>query len=102
MLVLSLAASGFSLVFTRSPLFGWARTIAANISGLLGELASCYFCMGTWFALALTAVYPSALLGGRWWLDWLVSAMAVTALAGLISGTIALLVNLQNWAKVAR
>jgi Protein of unknown function (DUF1360) len=99
MVVLSLAASGFALVFTRSPLFGWLRNFAADCSGLLGDLASCYFCMGTWFALGLTWFYPPGLLALNWWADWLASAMAVTALAGLISGSISLLVNLQNWAK---
>jgi len=98
---LGLAASGFALIVTRSPIFKWARDFAESLGAIPGELASCYFCMGTWFAMGLTAVYSPDLLKGAWGVDWLVSAMAVTALAGLISGTISLLVNLQNWLKRA-
>lgn len=101
LLILSLSASGLALVFTRSPVFGWARNLAARMGDVIGELARCYFCMGTWFSMALAALYPAPELipesaSRPWAINWLTASMAITALAGLFSGSAIVLLKLQN------
>ena len=100
LVTLALASSGFALIVTKSSPFEWLRDLAFKASELVGELFSCFFCMGTWFAMGLAALYPPNVLPplgiGHGLIEWLVSSMAITALAGVFSGAVSFFVRQQN------
>lgn len=96
-LSLALATSGNALVIAKAPWFDPIRNWLKARSDLLGELASCHFCLGTWIALILNAIYQVRLVQSWLWLDVFVSAMAIFAVAAFISNTILLLARLYNW-----
>lgn len=85
-LVLALATSAISMSFTQGSMFEPLRKWIAGKSALLGELSRCFFCLSHWVAFAAVAIYRPRPLQIAWFVDLIVAAFVVIALATLISG----------------
>jgi len=82
-LALALAIGAASYIITKAKISKGPRVWLARRKSRAGkwafELASCPLCTATWLALAATAVYRPLLVSLAWPLDYLVTALAVTA-----------------------
>jgi hypothetical protein len=84
-LVLALAIGAASFITSTAKISRRPRRWLASRDSPAGrwlfDLVSCPLCTATWMALAATAVYRPLLVHRAWPLDYLVTALAVTAVA---------------------
>ena len=87
--LLALAVSAIAMSITQGSIFAPFRTWLADRSKWLGELFSCFFCLGHWVAFTAVAVFrPQPLRSGFYLADLVASAFAIIAIATIISGVI--------------
>lgn len=84
-LALALAIGAASYITSTAKISRAPRVWMAGRDSRLGrwlfDLVSCPLCTATWMALVATAVYRPWLVHRAWPLDYLVTALAVTAVA---------------------
>lgn len=59
----------------------WLSQRTSRAGTWLSELVSCPLCTATWMALIATAIYRPLLVHLAWPVDYLVTALAITAVA---------------------
>jgi hypothetical protein len=59
------------------PLREWVK----KHNSFLGELLSCGYCLGHWFAFALVAIYRARLFESWWLLDYFLTALVIAWLS---------------------
>jgi len=86
-LALALAIGAASYIITKARISKDLRIWLARRKSRAGkwvfELASCPLCTATWLALAATAIYRPLVVSVAWPLDYLVTALAITAVSML-------------------
>ena len=87
--VLALAVGAISLTLTKAGIFAGFRDLISSLSGWLGSLFECPYCMAHWIALGTMFLYkPMLIASGRSWVDLTVSYFALVALSSLVAGAI--------------
>jgi hypothetical protein len=84
--VIAAAAAAISMSFTQGTMFEPLRKWIASQNTLLGELASCFFCLSHWVAIAGVLIYQPRPVRIVLAVDLIVSTFVVVALATVISG----------------
>jgi hypothetical protein len=83
---LAIAAAAIAMSFSQGSMFEPLRKSIAARSKLLGELASCFFCLSHWVAIAGVAIYRPQPLRAWWPADFLIAVFVVVAIATIIAG----------------
>ncbi len=79
---LSLVTASISFTVTEAKLFQPFRDWVKGKSAFLGELVSCGYCFGHWVAFALVVVYQPRLFQSWWPMDYFLTALVISWLAG--------------------
>ena len=92
MIALSAAVSAAAFIIAKSPLF---QPFREKLKGeFLQQLFGCPFCLGTWFAMLAVLISQLRLVKVpipylNWVLELGISWLAITCLAGILSGVLA-------------
>jgi len=86
--ILALATAAISLTLTKAQIFAPLRGWVASRSKWFGELASCFYCMSHWIAIAFVVIYRPILVSRWFLLDLLVSVFAIVAVSAVISSLV--------------
>jgi hypothetical protein len=82
-LVIAAAAAAVAMSFTQGSMFEPLRKWLATKNKLIGELASCFFCMSHWTVFAGVALYQPRPVQGLF-----VADLVVTAFMGILAAVV--------------
>jgi len=84
-LLLAIAAAAISFFITHSQLLVYQRGWVYQRSRFFGELLECCYCLSHWVMAAFMAIFPVALFGVYRPLDYALTWIALSWLAGVLA-----------------
>jgi len=83
--LISTIVASVSFFITHSELLAKPRRLIWNKNDFFGQLLDCCYCLGHWVAAVVLIIFPVRLFGISWPLDYLLTWLVISWVAGLQS-----------------
>ena len=84
-LLIAMTTAAISFLLSHAEMFVGLRVWLRKHMEFLGRLIDCCYCLGHWIAVPFIILMPVALFGIFWPLDYLLTWLTISWLAGMLS-----------------
>jgi len=84
-ILLSMVVASIAFFISHSQLLAKPRRLIWNKNDFFGQLLDCCYCLGHWVAVVVLIIFPVRLFGIAWPVDYLLTWIVVSWMAGIQS-----------------